>query len=150
MTLLHEGMNVLAKQKTDIVKKGDVDSLRSLLKEENRQLQEIKKTEGLLVQETKAFLEQRGVIADNPTLLEVIDVVEDKTPLMYEKERLETQIDELRKQNLLNQEMLTQSLQWVQISLDLLQPDIDSYNYHRSDNERDMNQPIRTIFDSNA
>lgn len=150
MTRLHEVMNSLAKQKTEFVKKGDIDSLRSLLKEENKQVQEIRQTEALLMQDTHDFLEQRGVITDTPTLSKVIEASDEKGILEHEKEKLEEQIEKLKQQNQLNQDLLAQSLQFVQMSLDVLQPNIESYNYNRSDNNPDTKQPSRSIFDSNA
>ena len=38
----------------------------------------------------------------------------------------------LKKQNEFNQQLLKQSLSFVQLSLDLLSPEIDTYNYERT------------------
>lgn len=150
LTSLHEGLHTIALQKTEIVKKGDLDGLQSLLKKENLYIKQIRQTEGKLVQETQFFLEKHGRSPDSPSLSKVIELVEDKTSFVKEKTKLETQIEALRQQNLLNQDLLEQSLQFVQLNLELLQPDIDSFNYNRPEVNQESPHPKRSIFDSNA
>lgn len=150
LTSLHEGLHAIALQKTEMIKTGDLDRLQSILKEENLYIKQIRQTEGKLVQETQTFLEKSGASTESPSLSKVIDLVEDKTAFMTEKTKLETQIEALRQQNLLNQDLLEQSLQFVQMNLELLQPDIDSFNYNRPEVNQESPHPKRSIFDSNA
>lgn len=152
MTKLHRSMLALAKNKTDIIKKGDISSLQVLLKDENKHIQVIKKLESNLIHETQSFLQKKGVNEEQLTLSKVIESSTDgeKEALEKEKVELEQAIEELRTHNQLNQELLEQSLQFVNISLDLLQPDIDSFNYEATDNTRSERQPNRSLFDSKA
>lgn len=146
-------MVALAKQKTDIIKKGDIDSLQNLLKEENKHIQVIKKFEASLIQETSSFLQKNGLAIDQPSLINAIEIAtqSEKEALLKGKIDLENQIKELSMQNQLNQQLLEQSLQFINVSLDLLQPDIDSYNYDRADNgSQDNRQQNRSLFDSKA
>lgn len=146
-------MVALAKQKTDIIKKGDIDSLQNLLKEEKKHIQVIKKLEENLIQETTSFLQKKGLDIVKPSLANVMEIAtqSEKEMLLIRKTDLEDQIKELSMQNRLNQQLLEQSLQFINVSLDLLQPDIDSYNYDRTDNDSQENrQSNRSLFDSKA
>lgn len=55
----------------------------------------------------------------------------EKQKLQQLKNDLEKEINELSNRNKLNQELLIQSLQFVNLSLDLFMPEIDAYNYER-------------------
>lgn len=152
MAKLHRSLMALAKQKTEIIKKGDISSLQNLLKEENKHIQVIKKLENNLVSEAKTFLQKQGVELEQPTMANVIEMASEAEKEAIEKEKAELQhsIEELRTQNELNQQLLEQSLQFVNVSLDLLQPDLDSYNYDPSENTQSERQPNRSLFDSKA
>ncbi len=146
-------MVALAKQKTEIIKRGDINSLQNLLKEENKHIQAIQRLEMGLKNETILFLQKNRVEMEQPSLSAAIEIANEleKEALLQGKQELENEIRELSIQNQLNQQLLEQSLQFVNISLDLLQPDIDSYNYDRSENGAQENrQQSRSLFDSKA
>lgn len=146
-------MVALAKQKTEIIKKGDINSLQNLLKEENKHIQAIQRLEMGLKNETTLFLQKNRIEMEQPSLSAAIEIANEleKEALLQGKQELENNIKELSIQNQLNQQLLEQSLQFVNISLDLLQPDIDSYNYDRSENGAQENrQQSRSLFDSKA
>lgn len=153
MTKLHRSMVALAKQKTEIIKKGDINSLQNLLKEENKHIQAIQRLEMGLKNETTLFLQKNRIEMEQLSLSAAIEIANEleKEALLQGKQELENNIKELSIQNQLNQQLLEQSLQFVNISLDLLQPDIDSYNYDRSENGAQENrQQSRSLFDSKA
>lgn len=153
MTSLHQQMNVLARQKTEVIKKGNVDDLRTLLKEENKQIQSIKKLESTLLNGTELFLQENGIEEESPRLATVIQIAidTDKDLLLKAKAELENEITELSKYNRLNQDLLEQSLQFVNMSLDLMQPDIESYNYDPNESSQHEHQKqTRSLFDSKA
>lgn len=146
-------MVALAKQKTEIIKKGDINSLQNLLKEENKHIQAIQRLEMGLKNETTLFLQKNRIEMEQPSLSAAIEIATEleKEALLKGKQELENEIRELSIQNQLNQQLLEQSLQFVNISLDLLQPDIDSYNYDRTENGAQENrQQSRSLFDSKA
>lgn len=153
MISLQKSLTALAKQKTEIIKKGDIEALQSLIKEETKHLQAIRKIENQLVKETNTFIQQKGGDTESPTFSHAIEVADgsEKEQLLHKKTTLEKMILELQKQNQLNQELLETSLQFVNVSLDLLQPDIDAYNYDRSDqNQQESATPKVSLFDSKA
>lgn len=153
MTLHHKNLNVLAKDKTEVVKKNQIDALRMIIKEEKKQLQAISKLEATLVKETASFLQNNGISTDELTITKVIEVATevDKEQLQTAKFELENEVMELSKQNRMNQELLEQSLQFINVSLDLLQPEIDSFNYDRNEaGQQEHQTQTRSLFDSKA
>lgn len=153
MTLHHKNLNVLAKDKTEVVKKNQIDALRMIIKEEKKQLQAISKLEATLVKETASFLQNNGISTDELTITKVIEAATevDKEQLQTAKFELENEVMELSKQNRMNQELLEQSLQFINVSLDLLQPEIDSFNYDRNEaGQQDHQTQTRSLFDSKA
>lgn len=121
---LHKSLLELAKRKTAVIKENDLEQLNQLIKDEQKHIQAV----GAL--ETK----RQQLTGD-----------EDIQP---EKEELLQVIIELKAVNELNQDLLTQSMQFVSLNLDLLMPQPDSINYSKEDNEDD--QPVRSMFDSQA
>lgn len=148
---MHKSLNEVAKRKTDIIVKGDIQGLQTILNDENKHIKAIQQLNNLMLQAGESFLAQVG--SPEPiSLSAVIQYAEnDKQHLLEKKAQLEDQMSLLRKQNSLNQELLEQSLQFVNLSLDMLIPDIDSMNYGRSEeSDQEINQKKRSIFDSKA
>lgn len=149
--VLHKSLNQLAKQKTEIIKKGDTVTLQSLLKDEKKHIQAIRKFEMERMKVSKDLLFKSNPAIDNPTISDCIGAVNntEKQKLMDIKSELETQIVLLAEQNELNQLMIEQSLQFVNLSLDLLIPDIDTFNYERP-GQANYYEDGRSIFNSKA
>lgn len=150
--LLHKSLYQIAKKKTDIIKSGDIDALRSLINDETKHIQAIRKFETELSRNATTFLEQNGYSKSDFKLNDCINILIEpaKTKVTQLKIALENQIKELKYQNDLNQEMLEQSLQFVNLSLDIILPDIDSFNYDRPGQNLQTGQEGRSIFDSKA
>ena len=152
MLLLHKSLNQLAKQKTEIIKTGDTDSLNNLIKEEKKHIQAIQKFEADRQKASEEFLakfEQSD--NSNPTISECINFANptEKQKLNQLKSELQTQIQALKDRNELNQQLIKQSLQLINLSLDLLMPEIDTYNYERPGQAYQYNEG-RSIFNSKA
>lgn len=140
---LHHSLNKIAVTKTDIIVANDIVKLKEILADENKHIQAIQKTSQQLMEESKPFSGIHAVIenADEPN----------KTKLDSLKKELDEQIKKLKDRNSLNQELLQQSLDFVQLSLDMLLPDIESFNYSSNEGEAPAsNNGTRSIFDSKA
>lgn len=150
--LLHKSLHQLAQQKTELIKKGDTDALNNLLKEEKRHLQAIQKLELERQQISKIFLSNFDFNKNStPTISDCIDFASsaEQQKLIQIKSDLQIQIKELADRNRLNQQLLMQSLQFVNMSLDLLIPEIDTYNYERPGQAQGYEEG-RSIFSSKA
>lgn len=149
--LLHKSLNEIAKQKTEIIKKGNTEALQLLLKDEKKHIQAINKLEIERIQASKILLCENGNENDNPTISDCILVVSvtEQGQLKKLKAELQDQIKELTNRNDLNQQMLEQSLQFVNLSLDILMPNIETFNYERPGQAQPY-EDGRSLFNSKA
>lgn len=152
LLILHKSLHQLAKQKTEVLKTGDTDALHNLLKEEKKHILAIQKFETERQKVSKEFLEKiGGGDIQSLTISSCIEVAEasEKEKLIELSSDLQAQLKDLKERNELNQLLLKQSLQFVNMSLDLLMPEIDTYNYERP-GQAYQNNGGRSIFNSKA
>ncbi|TSI07331.1 flagellar protein FlgN [Lysinibacillus sp. BW-2-10] len=149
---MHKSLLELSLKKTELVKKGDMEELDQMLKNEQSHVAAI----GTLEQQRQAlvrdYLNAKGIAhADTPSVLDVIEAAEtneERNQLTDVRNRLMSVIDDLKKQNDLNQKLVFQSLQFVNMTLDMLRPQPTQINY--SGKEVRGQNPTRTNFDSQA
>lgn len=149
---LHKSLNEIAKRKTGIIIKSDADALNLILKDENKHIQAIQKLSSELSDIGNAILDS-DEISEAATISAIIEHAEshDKMELHKLKADLEEQVYALKQRNNLNQDLLEQSLQFVNLSLDLLIPDLDTFNYSsNNESNADISQNKRSLFDSKA
>ncbi len=149
---MHRSLLELAFKKTEIVKKGDMEELDVMLKNEQSHVAAIGTLEQqrqVLVQD---YLNAKGIAtAGTPTVLDVIEVAEseiERKQLEEVRKRLMLVIDDLRKQNDLNQKLVFQSLKFVNMTLDLLRPQPSQINYSGDQTRNAV--PKNSSFDSQA
>lgn len=149
---LYKSLNGLASKKIEVIKSAAIQELNILVTEEKKHMQAIQKFEKILTEDTKVFLMGNGSMTDSLTITDCIKhaSVEDKKIFERIKVELEDQVSTLKQKNDLNQQLLEQSLQFINLSLDMLLPAIDSFNYERPNQAQDMSEDKRSIFDSKA
>ena len=138
---LHERMLELAKKKTDIVKSGDVKELQSLTKEELTYIKVIDQLE-----------KERQALTNNATISQLVEQASETeaTKLQHLKEQLTAVIFNIKEQNNLNNELLEQSLQFVQLSINAFNPEPTSVTYEKTATGKKPAAPTRSMFDSKA
>lgn len=129
---LHSSLHAVTLTKTEVIKKGDIESLQQVMKEEQAHIMSIQKLE-----EARATLSKR--IAPhylNPTLSDCIKKLpsEEAQKASEIAQRLKEIIIDLKETNTLNQQLLRQSMQFVNVSLNLLKPTKKSINYGKPAN----------------
>lgn len=144
---LHQEMRQIASEKTEMIKAKDTDGLSSLLVKEQKQIQLIAKVENQRGYAVREFL-----VAFNKTeatLQEVIELADHPEAEALEnlKQELIQEIDRLKDLNKLNQDLLVQSLQFINLSLDLMRPP-ENYNYDKENKEPAPKS--MSMFDSKA
>lgn len=148
---LHRSLLEISRLKTDYLKANDMDSLQKQLLAEKKHVQAVAQIEKLRIAQTESWAAASGLPVP-ATVSELLELIADqKSALQFEQELigLTEAVTELKKQEALNQELLEQSMQFLQISLDMLAPSIQSLNYGtpNQDQQRPQN---RTLFDSKA
>jgi len=147
---VHEQLLRLSREKTPYIKESDSESLVKLLTNERRLIERIEQLENEREQVVATFFAEHNVHPEAYTLSELLALIKDAK----EKEKLERLtvvllelIVGLKETEQLNQSLLQQSIQFVHLSLDLLQP--ESKNIHYGDHiKRKQKSQSRSIFDS--
>ncbi|WP_179151879.1 flagellar protein FlgN [Oceanobacillus senegalensis] len=150
LIFVHRELLGLSKQKTEIVKEGSVAPLQALLVTEGKQIRLLEQTELKRQQEVEQWFSDRKCRQEEKNITKMIEIIEreaDKEALAKAMKDLTELIIELRNQEKLNQTLLQQSMQFVQLSLDMMAPSIKNMNYGIQQVKAD-NQTNRSLFDS--
>jgi flagellar biosynthesis/type III secretory pathway chaperone len=148
---VHTTFNQLAEEKTEALKKGDISHLRSLLQKESAYLKQLQQLEQERVRLVRFFITGKGLASEGGTITELLLHVteEEKNQLISLQKELIEEIEKLKMQNELNQQLIQDSLRFVNLSLDVIQPQSDTGNYQRTTNDDDE-QLGRSLFDTKA
>jgi flagellar biosynthesis/type III secretory pathway chaperone len=136
----HEDLLALGERKTEVLKLGDMKALDALLKEEDLQVKKLQSIE-----------KERMIKFANVTLGDMLEQAEDpeKERLLHLQEQLVQAYETLKSRNELNQELLVQSLQYVNMSLSMVQPQTDAPTYSKI-KSNPYNTNAASLFDSKA
>jgi flagellar biosynthesis/type III secretory pathway chaperone len=136
----HEDLLALGERKTDVLKLGDMKALDVLLKEEDLQVKKLQLIE-----------KERLLKFANVTLNEVLEQADSsgKEKLIQLQENLINAYEALKNRNELNQELLVQSLQYVNMSLGMVQPESEPVTY-KNPKANPYNTNSTSLFDSKA
>lgn len=128
---LHKSLLEKAYEKTTVIEKGDIDALNTLIKEEQKLLTTINKFEQVRQQVVRNFLTPFHVEEEDFTISTCLTYIHDskKDKLAGLREELLEVAQNLQSQNELNSQLVKQSLQFVQMSLDMFYPKTPEFNY---------------------
>lgn len=152
MIKLHKIFNELAIEKTGIIKKGDMPALDQLLKKETLLIKQLKKLEQDRLFVVNEYLSNKGMAKEDVTMDELIEsaTLEEQDVLQRLQKGLLSEIKMLQEHNELNQQLIQDSLRFVNLSLDLIAPDPEEVNYQRPTQKGYSEGSGRSIFDSKA
>lgn len=152
MYKLHQSLYEVASRKTEIVKKSDIEALSSIMKEENKHVMAINQLEEERMQLVAKMMSGHPIQGNEPTLTECIETlpIKERESLFTIKDKLSTILQKLKDRNYMNQELIYSSLQFVNMSLDLLRPEPKNINYDRPKNPSQDGNQKRSMFDSKA
>ncbi|MBX0357538.1 flagellar protein FlgN [Halobacillus sp. Nhm2S1] len=147
---LHESLLSLSTRKTEALKTNDVAGIQQLLLQEKKHVQAIEKVEKQRERSVAQWASEKDLHSREWTVSDLIEMVdgEEKELLQEAHEGLFLVLADLKQQEKLNKELTQQSLQFINMSLDLLQPSIQSVNY--GGQEAGKSTAKRSIFDSKA
>lgn len=154
LTILHKKLLDLSEQKKEAITKGQMDLLEKIMNEEQKYIKAINQLEN----ERQTLVEQI-VITHNGTLeepvkfqiLESYGSPEEIEVLRNQRETLLDITEKLRTSNQLNQQLIYQSLQFVNLSIDMLRPQEAVFNYdNKPANAHQGPANKKSMFDSKA
>jgi flagellar biosynthesis/type III secretory pathway chaperone len=145
---LHKGLLELANKKTEVLKKGDMEALNEIVKEEQKYIAAINQVEQARIRVVSAMIGG----ANESTLTACISQTEGTERAILEKLRddLTAVISELKNINLLNQQLTHQSLQFVNAMLDMFMPQLPTINYAAPNKVSNPYESGRSLFNSKA
>ncbi len=147
---LHESLLEISKQKTAVVKEGAVENLQSLLLKERKHVQALEQAENKRQKAVQVWVSEYSPDLEQATItgiLEVIDDQQSKKELENVTITLTETITELKQQEQLNQSLIQQSMQFVELSLNMMKPSIRNMNYG---GKKPSDSIERSVFDSKA
>lgn len=145
---LHEKLLNLAIRKTDLLTKGNVDGLQDIMREEQTLTAAVTVLENERQTAAKNFVK-----AESGEGLTLADCIKAATPEAAEtlsalRDKMLEIVTQLQERNELNEQLIYQSLQFVNMNLELLQPKNET-GYGRP-NAKKPAQPSKSFFDSKA
>lgn len=157
MTVVHERFNEQAVRKEEAIKTGDMEGLDQVMKEESPLIQQLRKLENTRQHLVQQWMKDKGLVKENVTMDHLTPLFPEKEreDLQYWQQRLMTEIHKLKEQNSLNQQLLEDSLRFVNLSLDAMNPqDQNQFISYSGDGEKDDADDFkpggRSLFDSKA
>jgi len=152
---MHRSLYELALSKTNIIKSNEIEELDRILKTEQAHVAAIETLEQQRQVQVKQYLTNKGFsYTSTPTVAHLVEAAHEE-PILEElktqRERLLEVVDLLKAQNNLNQKLVFQSLQFVNLSLNMMRPEQpEQVNY--SDKEVFGQNTIskKSYFDSQA
>lgn len=120
---LHKALFTLAAEKKEVLIKGDSDALLRITKQETKLIQAVEAAESARGDVMNRIAAAKGLSFSDQTLLGLIKAItsaEEKLRLKAYREELIRIVSQLREANELNQQLLAQSLSFINASLDLL------------------------------
>ncbi|MDR7073156.1 flagellar protein FlgN [Fictibacillus barbaricus] len=136
----HEDLLSLGERKTEALKTGDMKALDLLLKEEDIQVKKLQVIE-----------KERLIKFANVTVSDVLEQADEleKDKLFSLQEKLVKAYEALKSRNELNQDLLEQSLQYVNMTLSMVQPTGEPATYSKT-KTNPYNPNHSSLFDSKA
>lgn len=151
LTTLHERLAEISEEKTESIKSNDMEVLTKLLIDERKIVQTIEKLEQKREKEVDRLYDAWNISSNERTVEHLLTKIEDenaKRELEDVVTKLINVIVSIRESEQLNSDLLQQSMQFVQLSLDLLQPTVQSVNY--DEKHKKQQRENQSIFDSRA
>lgn len=146
----HEQLLIVSRQKTDQIREGLVEELQTTLIKERKIVQTTVRLEEQRISAVNQWAEISQLSEENATMtwiIEQVHEVKDRTALEKVTAQLVDLIVEIKQQEQLNEALLEQSMQFVQLSLEMLNPTIENFNYNK---EQQAPSVERSVFDSKA
>lgn len=149
---IHELLLEMAINKVDPIKKGDMKALEAIVREESKLAHKLQTTEMLRSKVVRTFLFEQGEAKEAVTMSDVkkFATAEENLQLEELQFKLIELVQTLKTQNELNQELIEESLRFVNLSLDLMLPQKEDISYNPRSRDDDSYENNHSLFDSKA
>ncbi|MFD2705632.1 flagellar protein FlgN [Salibacterium lacus] len=148
----HKELNTMSARKTELIKSNQTKELAELLKQESRQIRAIEQTEKERQEAVDSYLKSREAGETEGTVSVLLQYLPEghHEPLLQLQQGLLQEMASLRSKEALNRQMVEDSRQFVQMTLDMIQPDPEAVHYSHPDEQKPKKRDGFSIFDSKA
>jgi hypothetical protein len=152
MVKLQKSLYQIALKKTDILKADDIEALGQLMKDELKHIKAIEMVNGERERIQRQLANELSLPPTNITISELLksSILKDKEGLKRLQTELVEQTQSLKEINEFNQQLLQQSLNFVNLNLDLVLGQQESGNYTDNNSNEEETTANRSLFDSKA
>ncbi|MDY0393239.1 flagellar protein FlgN [Virgibacillus halophilus] len=150
LTVIHQQLYQQSLKKMEAIKSNDTEQLQKMIISEQKLARQLDKIENQRIQNVSKFAKEQQIKNSETALSDILQIVadvNDKQELEQAAISLSESVLHLREQEQLNQELIRQSLKFVDMSLEMLQPSISSMNYG---NHQHSASSKKSVFDSKA
>lgn len=147
---IHHELVHISEEKTELIKSGRVDAFQKKILAERKLVLSLEQAERKRLEVVEQWFNNHNKSIDEKTITNMLEMIrdeEDKTRLATVTTELTETITNLKRHEQLNRDLLEQSMQFVQMSLNMLSPSIEQMNYGE---KKQANQRDRSVFDSKA
>ena len=148
---LHKQLNEFAEEKKDHLMKQNIKGLETVVRNESKVIHRLQIVEAMRVKTVSDLFHSNIVPIEQQTVSAIIDQLEgeEKSLLTDAYEELVKLVHELKIKNEQNQMFIQDALQFVQVSLDVMAPSAEDFQYTAQHGETGK-EVGRSLFDSKA
>lgn len=154
LIVLNTKLYSLSELKIEAIKDGKIEKIEKIMIEEQKYIKAINQVENERQQVVGQYIDSQAMVNEKQVnLLTIISSANnsEKEKLELQREKLISITEKLKASNELNQQLIYQSLQYVNLSLDMLRPQEATFNYDgKPANASQMPAGKRSMFDSKA
>lgn len=150
LVALHDELLQFSERKTEIIKEGSIEKLQKVIVKERKLVRQVEQAEKERSSLVEAWYVANNLPLEEATVTDMLEKTTDKIETAALEEvtiKLTKAITNLKANEQLNMALINQSMQFVQVSLDLLSPSLKNLNYG---DQSEGEEPGRSIFDSKA
>jgi len=149
---VHEQLLEMAANKVEPIKKGDMKALEAIVRTESKLAHKLQTTEMLRSKVVRTFLLEQGEAKEAVTMSDVkkFATAEESIQLEQLQIKLVDDVQKLKTQNELNQQLIEESLRFVNLSLDLMLPHKEDVSYNPRSRDDEPYENNHSLFDSKA
>lgn len=148
----HKELLACTEEKTSILVEGKMNELERILLDEQKLIKKIEKEELLRMAATERYIKELGLQKQDSQITKLLEFTKDpakQTELENKTIELVEIITKLKKQEEMNKGLLTQSMQFVQLSLNTMNPTLNNLNYGAK-SKASPHAYNRSMYDSEA
>ncbi|MBP1965797.1 flagellar export chaperone FlgN [Paenibacillus aceris] len=152
MTELHEELVQFSLGKRNVIMRNDVNELAAIVKKEAKLIKDISDLDQKRVVLVCEYMISR-CYQPNPSItlsdfIKIIFKAEEKLQLLDARNNLELKLNELKEANLTNKQLVKLSLNFIDLSLDLLTGSFEQELIYKNPNQQHGIKRNSTMFDS--